>query len=150
MGAANEPARELALGILGLVIDETRQIVLDAHARRTGQKCGIDAGPVHHTDVLIKVIQHRIRRHARHAVLVEANAGLWTSRLFGELTRNKMMLEVHNHSSSPTWRRNLVGRYCIGIPASLMTLAHCSVSRAMNFAASSGLPGIGSSMIFCK
>ena len=57
MRRADEASGIVAFGLFGLVVDQPRGVEVGAHAGGTGQPRGIDAGDVHHPDMLVEIVE---------------------------------------------------------------------------------------------
>jgi len=68
MRCGDEAARIVALGFLGLVVDEARGLQISAHALRAGEPGRVDAGRVHHLHVLVEIVEQLVDRIARRAL----------------------------------------------------------------------------------
>ena len=101
MRGADEPAGIVAFRLLGLVVDNTRAIEIGAHRRCAGQESRVDAGVIHHPDVLIEIIQQRMHGIAGRTILVEMNDQAISRILLDQFARREMVLKVNDHRFSP-------------------------------------------------
>jgi hypothetical protein len=67
VGGADEAPRIPALRLLGLVVDEARALEVGAHPGPAREEGGIDARGVQHPDVLVEVVEQRVRGVAGRA-----------------------------------------------------------------------------------
>src|SRR4029077_5668456 len=98
MRRANEAAGIIAFGFFRGRIAQARFVGIRAHAGSAGQECNVDAGLVHHPDMLIEIEKHPMHNDARRAMLVIAYELSPTEILRHQLARREMMLEVDNHT----------------------------------------------------
>jgi hypothetical protein len=98
MRGAYEAARVVAFGLLRPVVADARTLEIGRHAGRAGEPGGVDAGDVHHADVLVEIVQQRMHRVARRAVLVVVQDQLVAGIALDQLARREMVLEVDDHA----------------------------------------------------
>src|SRR5215510_3387710 len=97
---ADEAARIVALGLLGLVVDEARGLEVGAHTLRAGEPGGVDAGLVHHPHMLVEVVEELVDRIARRALRVVMQDQPVAGVLLDQLARREVVLEINDHCRS--------------------------------------------------
>src|SRR5215204_5359420 len=97
MSCADEAAGIILLCLLGLAVDEARGLEIRAHALRTREPGSVDAGQVHHFDVLVEIVQQRMNGVTRRAlcIVVQDQSIAWV--LLDQLARREVVLEVDDH-----------------------------------------------------
>ena len=94
---ADEAAGIVAFGLLGALVAQARSFQIGAHPGGAGQKRHVDAGLVHHPDMLVEVEQHPVHDEAGRAVLV-VGYELAPAEVFRQQRlRGEMMLEIDDH-----------------------------------------------------
>ena len=97
MRGADEAAGIVALGLLGLVVDEARGLEVRAHALRAGEPGGVDAGLVHHAHVLVEIVEQLVNGVARRALRVVVQDQPVARVLLDQLARREVVLEIDDH-----------------------------------------------------
>ena len=67
---ADETARIISFCFLGGLVAQARLVEIGAHAGGAGEEGNVDAGLVHHADMLVEIEQHPVQNEAGCAVLV--------------------------------------------------------------------------------
>src|SRR5262245_33776746 len=94
---ADEAARIVALGLLGLVVHEARGLEVGAHALGAGEPGGVDAGLVHHPHVLVEIVEELMDRIARRALRVVVQDQPVAGVLLDQLAWCEVVLEIDDH-----------------------------------------------------
>ena len=101
MGRADEAAGIVAFRLLGALIAQPRLVDIGAHARGAGEERHVDAGLVHHADMLVEVEQHPMHDEARRAVLVVGDDLAAAEVLRHQRVRGEVVLEIDDHRKCP-------------------------------------------------
>src|SRR5262249_30881080 len=99
----------VALGLLGLVVDEARGLEVGAHALRAGEPGGVDAGLVHHPHMLVEIVEELVDGIARRALRVVVQDQPVARLLLDQLAWREMVLEVNDH--------RVTGPLAVSLPA---------------------------------
>ncbi len=118
MRGADEAAGIVAFRFLGAGVAQARFVEIGAHAGRAGEKGDVDAGLVHHADMLVEVEQHPMHDEARRAMLVVGYDLAAAEVLRHQLMRREVVLEIDDHRKrSPSqsqigWRAQRASSAC--------------------------------------
>src|SRR5207342_2305390 len=97
MGGADEAAGIIAFRFLGAGVAQARFVEIGAHAGGASEKGDVDAGFVHHADVLVEIEQHPVQNEARRAMLVVGYDLAAAEVLRHQLMRREVVLEIDDH-----------------------------------------------------
>src|SRR6266700_3897994 len=97
MRGADEAAGIIAFRFLGGVVAQTRLLEIGAHSGGAAEKSNLDAGLVHHMDMLVEIEQHPMRDETRCAVFVVGYDLAPTEVLRHQFAWREVVLEIDDH-----------------------------------------------------
>src|SRR5258708_10086249 len=117
-------SRIVAFCFLGGLVAQAGLVEIGAHAGGAGEEGNVDAGLVHHADMLVEIEQHPVQNEAGCAVLVVGDDLAPAEILRHQFARREVVLEIDDHRTvSPSasgpcagrarvtrWRRGPLGR----------------------------------------
>lgn len=106
---ADKAAGVILARLIDAVVGDTAAFQRAAHAFGTAQNGGVDAGHIHHGDVLVEIVEQRVEAVAGDAVLVVIGLVAGVRVGLEKFLRCEVVLKIDDHGQfpccAPGWRR---------------------------------------------